>query len=55
MKKIKIVCLLLFALIITSCSSTRYYQVYNIESENTIKNDNNFLYSNEDCELKYDF
>ncbi|MEE0881895.1 MAG: hypothetical protein U0L65_00535 [Bacteroidales bacterium] len=55
MEKNKIVCLLLFALIITSCSSTRYYQVYNIESENTIKNDNNFLYSNEDCELKYDF
>jgi hypothetical protein len=55
MKKIKIIYLLLFAISITSCSPIHYYQVYDIESENTIKNDNNFLYSNNDCELKYDF
>lgn len=55
MKNFKIVFLLLISILSFTACSPMYYQVYNIESDDTIKKDNNFVFSNEDCEIKYDF
>lgn len=55
MKNLKIVFLLLISILSFTACSPMYYQVYNIESDDTIKKDNNFVFSNEDCEIKYDF
>lgn len=46
--------MMLSILIVCSSCSSLYFQVYNIEADNVVKKENNFIYSNEYCDIKYD-
>lgn len=49
----RIFMMLSILIVFSSCSSSLYFQVYNIEADNVVKKENNFIYSNEDCDIKY--
>lgn len=52
MKRLFILCLIIVSL--SSCSTSLYYQVYNVESDNVMKKERDFIYSDEYCDIKYD-
>ena len=45
--------LILFSILITSCSVTNYYQVYKADSENGIIKNNNIVFEDQNCKVSY--
>ncbi len=52
MKRLFILCLIIGSL--SSCAPSFYYQVYNVESDNVMKTEKDFIYKDEYCNVKYD-
>jgi hypothetical protein len=52
----KMFCFVAIAVILSSCKSTNFYQVYQVKSVNEVsKNSNSLIYEDENCKVFYDF
>ena len=51
----KIIYYMAIVLALSSCSTTKYFQIYTVGSDDVEKKDNSFNYENENCCIYYDF